>query len=72
MSLSLINLNKLATIKIMIMKIASITKDIEFNDNKPAISVLFESDHTKEIRIVMKTGQQMKEHKTKFPIVAPP
>lgn len=48
---------------------SSITKNLVFNDEKPEISVLFESDYTKEIRIAMKPMQQMKEHKTKFPIV---
>lgn len=51
------------------MFIASITKKIVFNDDKPSIAVLFESDYTKEIRIAMKPGQEMKAHKTKFPIV---
>ena len=50
------------------MKTSSILKDVEYNDNKPAISVLMETDFTKEIRIAMKAGQEMKEHKTAFPI----
>lgn len=51
------------------MKIASLTKDIQFNDNKPAIQVLFETQSGKEIRIAFKDGQIMKEHKTPYPIV---
>ncbi len=51
------------------MKTASILKDIVFKEKGPAISVLFETDFTKEIRIAMKQGQQMKEHQTSFPIV---
>ena len=51
------------------MKIASIYQDLEYNEKKPAITVLFETSFTKEIRIVMKAGQIMKEHKTSFPIV---
>ncbi len=51
------------------MKIASIYKDLEYNEKKPAISVLFETLFTKEIRIAMKGGQVMKKHQTPFPIV---
>lgn len=51
------------------MKTANILQDIEYNDSKPVISVLFETDFTKEIRIAMKKGTVMKEHKTSYPIV---
>lgn len=51
------------------MKTASLIKDVEYKENKPAIQVLFETANTKEIRIVMRKGQLMKEHKTPFPIV---
>lgn len=50
------------------MKKTSITKNIIYNENKASISVLFETETTKEIRVVMKKGQVMKEHKTAFPI----
>ncbi len=51
------------------MKTTSLTNDLVYNDNKPAISVLLETDFSKEIRIAMRSGQVMKEHKTPFPIV---
>ncbi len=51
------------------MKKASLLQDLSFQENRPAISVLLETPFTKEIRIVMKRGQLMKEHKTPFPIV---
>jgi quercetin dioxygenase-like cupin family protein len=51
------------------MKTANLLDDLTYNDNKPAIKVLFETDFTKEIRIAMKTGVEMKKHQTSFPIV---
>lgn len=50
------------------MKAANILNKLEFSDNKAMISVLFESEVSKEIRVAMKSGTSMKEHKTKFPI----
>ena len=50
------------------MKQINILKDIVYNDDKVAISVLFETETTKEIRIVFKEGQLMKKHQTPFPI----
>ncbi len=51
------------------MKVSSLTNELKYHSDKPAISVLFETESTKEIRIAMKKGQFMKEHKTSFPIV---
>lgn len=51
------------------MKSASLIKDPEYNENKPAIKVLMDTDSSREIRIMMRKGQVMKEHKTPFPIV---
>ena len=51
------------------MKSASLLDNIIYNEDKPAINVLFETKTTKEIRIVMKKDQVMKKHQTPFPIV---
>jgi quercetin dioxygenase-like cupin family protein len=51
------------------METASILKDLEYNEAKPMIKVLFETSFTKEIRIAMKAGTEMKKHQTSFPIV---
>lgn len=51
------------------MKIASLYDQIEYNEQKPSVNVLIDNNNTKEIRIVFRQGQEMKEHKTKFPIV---
>jgi len=46
----------------------NIYDNIEYSDKKVQITPLFESNSSKEIRIVFKKDQIMKEHKTKFPI----
>lgn len=51
------------------MKQASILKELQFGENKPAINVLFDTGNTKEIRIALGKDQEMNEHKTAFPIV---
>jgi quercetin dioxygenase-like cupin family protein len=51
------------------MKTASLTEHLVYNENKPAITVLLKTKSSKEIRIAMKKGQLMKEHKAPFPIV---
>lgn len=51
------------------MEITSLYDQIEYDELKPVVKVLIDNNHTKEIRIVFREGQEMKEHKTKFPIV---
>ena len=43
------------------MKTSSLLNNVIYNENKPAINVLFETETTKEIRIVMKKDQVMKK-----------
>ena len=50
------------------MKQTNIFKDLTYNEDKVAITVLFETETTKEIRIAFKAGQLMKKHQTSFPI----
>lgn len=51
------------------MKTANFKTEANFGESKPAISVMLETENTKEIRILMKDGQEMKKHQTAFPIV---
>lgn len=48
---------------------ASILQGELYQDNKPKVQLILESDFTKEIRIGFRQGQVMKEHKTPYPIV---
>ncbi len=50
------------------MESANILKDIIYKESGPAISVLFQTDATKEVRIVFRQGQRMEEHQTPYPI----
>tara|TARA_R110002074_G_scaffold289092_1_gene460912 strand:- start:5 stop:352 length:348 start_codon:yes stop_codon:yes gene_type:complete len=50
------------------MEIASFSEALHFGD-KISTKVILESPFSKEIRILLKEGQVMKEHQTKFPIV---
>ncbi|MDO3693868.1 cupin domain-containing protein [Wenyingzhuangia sp. chi5] len=50
------------------MKVISLLKDIEYK-TKPSLTVLFETEFSKEIRIVMKKGQEVKKHQTEHPII---
>lgn len=50
------------------MQITLFNDDLTFGE-KATVKVMLESSFSKEIRILLKKGQMMKEHKTKFPIV---
>lgn len=51
------------------MNSASFTENLEFNDHKIVTKLLLETSFSKEIRILLKQGQVMKEHKAPFPII---
>ncbi|REH44995.1 AraC-like protein [Tenacibaculum gallaicum] len=51
------------------MKVASFLKDIKFNELKPAVSLLLDTDFSKEIRVVFKKGQIMEDHQAPFAII---
>ena len=50
------------------MNKVSILYKLEYDDQKPNITLLFESETAKEIRIVFREGQLLKKHKTAYPI----
>ena len=50
------------------MKTASLRTNLNYNEDKVTITVLMETETSKEIRILFKKGQLMKEHKAGFPI----
>lgn len=51
------------------MKTASLTENVQYNENRPTIQVLLDTETGKEIRIAFKKGQVMRRHRTPFPIV---
>lgn len=52
------------------MNKASLLDNIIYQENeKPTVTVLLKTESTKEVRIVMKVGQFMKEHKAPYPII---
>jgi len=58
-----------ASIKTDHMDKLSFNDEIEFNENHVISKVIVETSFSKEIRILLKSGQVMKEHKTPFPII---
>ena len=51
------------------INIVSFNDELEFDENRVKTKVLLETSFSKEIRILLKKGQIMKEHKTPFPIL---
>jgi len=50
------------------MKKFNIYENLEYGEEKVKITPMYDGDSSKEIRIVFKKDQIMKDHKTNFPI----
>ena len=50
------------------MKTASLRSELKYNEDKVSVTVMMETESSKEIRILFRKGQIMKEHKAGFPI----
>ncbi len=51
------------------MKTASLLNDVVYHPEKVQITLMMETERSKEIRICLKEGQEMKDHHAPFPIV---
>ena len=51
------------------MKLKSFNIDLAYNEKAPAIKVILDTSFSKEVRILFKKGQVMKEHKAPFSII---
>jgi|AntRauTorckE5430_2_1112549.scaffolds.fasta_scaffold26975_2 quercetin dioxygenase-like cupin family protein len=51
------------------MNIQSFNEHLDYNDNRIVTQVLLETPFSKEIRILLKDGQTMNEHKAPLPII---
>ena len=51
------------------MKNNSFSNNIEYSDSKVKTEVILETSFSKEIRILLKEGQVMRDHKAPYPIV---
>jgi quercetin dioxygenase-like cupin family protein len=51
------------------MKIVSFCNDLLYQDAKPAVTLMLDTQYSKEIRIVFKSGQLMREHTAPYPIL---
>ena len=50
------------------MSVIHFLENIMYNDDRVAVTVMDESANSKDIRIVFKKGQEMKEHNAPYPI----
>lgn len=51
------------------MKTASLLNDLVYHPEKVQVTLLMETERSKEIRICLKEGQEMKDHHAPFPII---
>lgn len=51
------------------MNIESFNDNLDYNESRIVTKVILETSFSKEIRILLKSGQTMKEHKAPLPIV---
>ncbi|MDP5106261.1 MAG: AraC family ligand binding domain-containing protein [Polaribacter sp.] len=51
------------------MNVASFLEDLKFSKLKPVVSLLMDTDFSKEIRVVFDEGQTMDDHQAPFAII---
>lgn len=51
------------------MQIKSFDENLEFSDTRIVTNIVMETPFSKEVRILLKRGQVMKEHKTPYSIM---
>ena len=51
------------------MNTKSFNQNLDFNEDRIVTQVILETSFSKEIRILLKSGQTMKEHQAPFPII---
>jgi quercetin dioxygenase-like cupin family protein len=50
------------------MSVLNFFKDVTYGEERVAVTVMNESESSKDIRIVFKSGQAMKQHSAPYPI----